>query len=116
MTHRGEIVENAIRQSGYSITEMAKKLNISRRHLYNIFQKYTIDNDTILEIGKLLNYDFSIEIKELLPTLVEEPLEKYLTELEKTKEEVEQWKNKYIVLLEEHKNLLEKSKENKSVG
>ncbi len=110
MMHKGEIIENAIRQSGYSITEMAKKLKISRRHLYNIFQKYTIDNDTIIEIGRLLNHDFSEEIKGLTTNIAEEPNEKYHTELEKTREEVELWKNKYISLLEEHKLLLEKRK------
>ena len=112
MMHKGEIIENAIRQSGYSITEMAKKLNISRRHLYNIFQKYTIDNDTILEIGKLLNHDFTSEIKGLTSNLVEEPNGNYKNELEKTREEMEQWKNKYISLLEEYKKLLEEKKGN----
>ena len=110
--HKGEIIENAIRQSGYSITEMAKKLKISRRHLYNLFQKYNIDNDTILQIGKLINHDFSGEIKNITSgTLVQEPVEKYITEIEKVKNEVELWKNKYIHLLEDHKQLLEKIKE-----
>ncbi len=111
MVHKGEIIETAIRQSGYSITEMAKKLKISRRQLYNLFQKYNIDDDTVLKIGKLIHYDFSIEIKSLSHSIVEEPLEKYSTELDKIRNEVEVWKNKYILLLEEHKQLLEKIKE-----
>jgi plasmid maintenance system antidote protein VapI len=112
MMHKGEIIENAIRQSGYSITEMAKKLKISRRHLYNLFQKYNIDNDTVLQIGKLINHDFSGEIKNISSiTLTEEPVEKYITEIEKVKNEMEIWKNKYIHLLEDHKKLLEKMKE-----
>jgi plasmid maintenance system antidote protein VapI len=111
MVHKGEIIERAIRQSGYSITEMAKKLKISRRQLYNLFQKYNIDNDTVLKIGKLIHYDFSVEIKNLSPSLSEEPLEKYTTEIDKIRNEVELWKNKYILLLEEHKLLLEKIKE-----
>ncbi len=111
MLNKGEIIENAIRQSGYSITEMAKKLKISRRHLYNLFQKYNIDNDTILQIGKLINHDFSGEIKNITYTTAEEPVEKYVTEIEKVRNEVEIWKDKYIHLLEEHKQLLEKLKE-----
>ncbi|HSZ24596.1 MAG TPA: helix-turn-helix domain-containing protein [Cytophagaceae bacterium] len=110
MLHKGEIIENAIRQSGYSITEMAKKLNISRRHLYNLFQKYNIDNDTILKVGKFINHDFSEEIKGLSYSLLEEPVEKYHLEIDKTKKEIEYWKNKYILLLEEYKFLLEKTK------
>ncbi len=110
MTHKGEIIENAIRQSGYSITEIAKRLTISRRHLYNLFQKYNIDNETVLEIGKLINHDFSIEIKGLSTQNVEEPNEKYNSDLEKSRQEVNFWRNKYITLLEEHKLLLEKTK------
>jgi plasmid maintenance system antidote protein VapI len=111
MMHKGEIIENAIRQSGYSITEMAKKLKISRRHLYNLFQKYNIDNDTILQIGKLINHDFSGEIKNITSTsMAEEPVGKYATEMERIKTELEIWKNKYIHLLEDHKKLLEKIK------
>lgn len=111
MMHKGEIIENAIRQSGYSITDIAKKLKISRRHLYNLFQKYNIDNDTVSEIGKIINHDFSGEIKGLAIQILEEPSAKYITELERLKEEVNLWKNKYISLLEEHKLLLEKVKQ-----
>jgi predicted transcriptional regulator len=111
MEHKGEIVENAIRQSGHSLTDIAKKLNISRRHLYNLFEKIHIDHDTILQIGKIINHDFTIEIKGFAHYRAEEPYEKYLSELEKVREEVEVWKNKYITLLEEHKLLLEKVKQ-----
>jgi hypothetical protein len=114
MTHKGEIIENAIRQSGYSITEVSKRLKISRRHLYNLFQKYNIDDDTIIEVGKIINHDFSGEIKGLTLPIAEEPEGKYNTELEKSREEINFWKNKYISLLEEHKLLLEKIKENKN--
>ncbi len=112
--HKGEIIENAVRQSGYSITEVARKLKISRRHLYNLFHKYNIDNDTVLLIGKIINHDFSGEIKGLGISLVEEPAHKYLSELERLREEVDHWKNKYISLLEEHKYLLEKIKKGDS--
>ena len=111
MTHKGEIIETAIRQSGYSITEISKRLKISRRHLCNLFQKYNIDNETILEIGKIINHDFSGEIKGLTISIAEEPIEKYTTQADKNREEVNFWKNKYISLLEEHKLLLEKIKE-----
>lgn len=63
MEHKGEIIENAIRQSGHSLTDIAKKLKISRRHLYNLFNKNNIDHDTILQIGRIINHDFSYEIK-----------------------------------------------------
>jgi predicted transcriptional regulator len=111
MMHKGEIVENAIRQSGYSITDIAKKLKISRRHLYNLFQKYNIDNDTVSNIGKIINHDFTGEIKGFSMPILEEPAEKYITEIERIKDEVNLWKNKYINLLEEHKLLLEKIKQ-----
>lgn len=96
--HHGEIIEKAIRESGYALTIIAKKMGRSRNHLYNLFQYNKIPYETILEIGKIINYDFSTEI--------------YALQVENMKietinnNETLYWKEKYYDLLEEHHKLL----------
>ena len=111
MQHKGEIVEKAIRESGYSITKIAKNMSKSRRWMYLVFENPNVSLDVIIEIGKIIHHDFSDEVKELiyykieaLKTLSEEPSETY----RKQQTEIEHWKNKYLLLLEQHNKLLTK--------
>jgi len=59
--HRGEMVELAIRKSGYTITTISEKLGVSRNTLYNKFQKPNLNYDFIALVGQLIHYDFSNE-------------------------------------------------------
>lgn len=104
MQHRGEIIEKAVRESGVSISKLAKRMNKSRQYIYNIFTTIDVNPDVILEIGKIIGHDFTSEIQ--IFQLVEEPIVKY----NKLNEEVLYWKNKYIDLLEKYNKLLEKAK------
>ncbi len=120
MQHKGEIVEKAIRQSGYSITKLAKKLGKSPRWMYYMFESSSVPIDYILEIGELIHHDFSEDIKELKKYKavvknqeVAEQLPPYRTK----QEECDLWKNKYLELLEKHNQLLlklTKEKKNKT--
>ncbi len=109
--HKGEIVEKAVRESGYSITRLAKKLGKSRRWVYQIFDKPNVPINYIIEIGKAIHHDFSAEIKELneykrsvrLQTW-DDPEGEFFTE----KDKAEYWKNKYLLLLEKYNELLTK--------
>ena len=111
MQHRGEIVKKAIQLSGYSITKLSEKLGRSRRWMYQVFENSTVSLDLILEIGKIIHYDFSGDIKELKhlknkPFIAADRQENYYTKKEET---AEYWKNKYLQLLEEHNALLKRS-------
>ena len=74
MEHKGEIIENAIRQSGHSLTDIAKKLNISRRHLYNLFEKLNIEGSldfNILSLGfRMVDTEESDESPAKILTLI----------------------------------------------
>ncbi len=110
MQNKGEIIEKAVRQSGYSITKLAKKLGKSTRWMYYMFESSNVSIDYILEIGEIIHYDFSNDIKELKKY-------KMLNEVQEIKEseisykskqiEFEFWKNKYLTLLEKHNQLLQ---------
>lgn len=107
MVHRGEIVEDAIRKSGITITQVAKRLGKSRRHIYNIFDDPNVPLETILQISKITHHDFSKEIPEIKPSNNSQ----FLGEDDgdyKTTSQAEYWKNKYLELLEKYNELLEK--------
>ena len=102
MQHKGEIVEKAVRQSGIPLTKLVGRLGKSRKWIYNAFENPQLSLDVILEIGKIIHYDFSNEIKELNSN-------NSVNETRPIFNEVEYWKNKYLYLLEEYKTLLEAS-------
>lgn len=113
MQHRGEIIENAIRQSGYSITKLAKKLGKSARWMYYMFESYNVPLDYILEIGAIIHYDFSTEIKELKKYERENngalSNKDNKTNYSVVNPETEYWKNKYLLLLEKYNDLLQET-------
>ena len=105
MQHRGEIVEKAIRQSGYSLSKVAERLGKSRRWIYNAFENPALPLDYIYAIGRIIHYDFSSEIPvgTVSTSLLQEPP---LT-MNPPSDDHERWKEKYYELLERYNALLE---------
>ncbi|MCH2223623.1 MAG: helix-turn-helix domain-containing protein [Crocinitomicaceae bacterium] len=109
MQHKGEIIERCIRESGYSITKLAKRMGKSRRWVYQIFESSNVSIDYILDIGKIIHHDFSEDINELKSysaSLANQMLMEPPQKFESDKEEVEFWKNKYLLILEKYNELL----------
>jgi CRISPR/Cas system-associated exonuclease Cas4 (RecB family) len=106
MQHRGEIVERAIRKSGYPISEIARKLGKSRRWMYLMFDNSQVDIESIISIGKIIHHDFSSEIRELSAINTNSYLE---PDIKYNKQTKEYWKNKYLRLLENYNELLKKT-------
>lgn len=109
MIHRGEIVEQAVRQSGISITNVAKKLGKSRRHLYNLFEEPHVSIDVILQIGKVIHYDFTEVIPEIKKSIHAQEMTDSTSQYE-TEGSAEYWKDKYLRLLERYNELLEEKR------
>lgn len=105
MIHRGEIVERVVRNSGIPLTRIVAKMNKSRRWIYNVFETSDLSLDLILEFGKILHYDFSQDIPQLVngKSVVSDVSSTY------DAENVDYWKNKYYLLLEEYNELLKVS-------
>jgi hypothetical protein len=103
MQHRGEIIKEAVYKSGYPITELAKRMGKSRRWVYLLFENNTVSIDIMLQIGKIIHYDFSEELNRPSANLftTNEPQSLYISD-------EEYWKNKYLNLLEEYNELLKK--------
>lgn len=103
MEHRGEIIEQAVRRSGISIVTISKKMGKSRRWLYLQFENPLVSLDVVLQIGKIIYYDFSEDIQLLkVHSLVSEKDENG------TQREVDYWKEKYYAMMEEYLLLLKK--------
>ena len=108
MQHRGEILKEAIYKSGVPITELAKRMGKSRRWMYLLFENSNVSLDIVLQIGKIIHYDFTDEIKEFNPS--QKVLEKSTLDSKKENPDAEYWKNKYLNLLEDYHELSKKEK------
>ncbi|TRX11637.1 hypothetical protein [Flavobacterium gawalongense] len=108
MQHRGEIIRKAVYNSGYTITEIAKCIGKSRKWMYLMFENSNVSLDIVLQIGKIIHYDFTDEIKEFSPS--QRVIEKSPLDSKKENSDAEYWKNKYLKLLEEYNDLLKLKK------
>ncbi|WP_289666012.1 hypothetical protein [Flavobacterium panacagri] len=104
MQHRGEIIKKAVYNSGIPISEVAKRLSKSRRWMYLLFENSNVSLDLVLEIGKIIHYDFKEEIKEFSP--FNKAIAEATTDYQIDESQAEYWKNKYLKLLEEYNLLL----------
>jgi lambda repressor-like predicted transcriptional regulator len=103
--HRGEIVEKAIRESGYSLTVVSKKLGISRNTLYNKFEDPNLNDDFIYKVSQAIHYDFSIHLPELNQIEKFSEVSQNLFK-DKTAKDYKNLYTKYTDLLEKHNELM----------
>ncbi|AMR30531.1 hypothetical protein A0256_03385 [Mucilaginibacter sp. PAMC 26640] len=107
--HKGQVVEYIVRRNGYSITDLATELNVNRRTVYNYFQNSNLKYDVIYKIGLIIRYDFSKEFPEVL-TCNEFEIKNRQTQslitVDEMKANAEQWKDKYVQLLEDYNEAL----------
>tara|TARA_B110000459_G_scaffold201886_1_gene253620 strand:- start:75 stop:398 length:324 start_codon:yes stop_codon:yes gene_type:complete len=104
MQHKGQALEKAVRESGIPLTKITKRMNKSRRWIYNAFENPNLGIDYIIEIGEIIHYDFSdvlVELKKFRATAVDKS---DATD----KEGSEYWKNKYLDLIEKYNEILER--------
>jgi flagellar basal body P-ring protein FlgI len=59
MPHQGEILQEAIKNSGISITRIVEELHITRPTIYRKFKEETLDYSFVKKIGEIINHDFS---------------------------------------------------------
>ncbi|RZJ58274.1 MAG: hypothetical protein EOO55_01200 [Hymenobacter sp.] len=59
MPHQGEIVQDAIKSSGISITRIVEELGITRPTMYRKFKDDTLDANFVRKIGEIIGHDFA---------------------------------------------------------
>jgi predicted RNase H-like HicB family nuclease len=112
LINRGKVLEKVFKASGFSLTELSKRVAYDRTTVYRHFAKPDIEFPILIKYGKALNHDFTVEFPELSNyfSQIEEPINAYTTHtLAEALKERDIWKDKYIRLLEKHNALILKS-------
>lgn len=108
--HLGNILEQAIRMERIGISELSRKLRVSRRTIYNWFEQENLNIQIILKVGEIIGHDFSAELPENLLRSHRRLLSFDDTSAESRGEidnnSVYFWMNKYVSLLEKYNDLL----------
>lgn len=108
--HRGQIVELTVKHCAVSISDIARKLQISRRTLYNWFETRNLDFDIIWRIGCVIEHDFRKEFpRELAARTTFFNNGKIAQPHEATNDlgnSVYYWMDRYIKLLEKYNEKL----------
>ncbi|WP_207425868.1 helix-turn-helix transcriptional regulator [Pedobacter sp. SYSU D00535] len=106
----GEIVELVIRRDNVSISELSRKLRVSRRSIYNWFNRQHLSKDVICKIGDVLGHDFSAELPEVFNNNNSEHNVSYPdldeADVSDKPDSAQYWRTKYIKLLEKHNDYL----------
>jgi len=100
--HRGEIVEEIVRKSGYSIKKLSERLGMSRNTLYNRFREADLSFEFISAISNVIHYNFAVDFPEM-----EEDVDEYnLSYIDRDTAELLKLEKKYTDLLERYNKLL----------
>lgn len=110
--HIGKILEKIVRMERIGISELSRKLKVSRRTIYNWFEQENLNLQILFDVGEIIGHDFTNDLPESmlhrirrLPS-TEAPVLTNEDELASTS--VYFWMNKYVSLLEKYNHLLSK--------
>jgi transcriptional regulator with XRE-family HTH domain len=106
----GQIVEKVVKLDRMSISEISRKLNVSRRTLYNWFETKNLSADIIEKIGLVIGHDFSEEFPDMFEENKNLRESDFNNTNQQTKENISDpiyyWMDKYIKLLERFNEVL----------
>jgi plasmid maintenance system antidote protein VapI len=112
IVNAGEIVELAVRRQNINISELSRRMHVNRRTLYNWFQQRELNEDVIVRIGNVINYDFSGDFHNELKICQynvnsTHQIESSANVDKYSPESTYYWMEKYIELLKDYKKLLQ---------
>lgn len=110
----GQILERLVRRDRMGISELSRKLNVSRRTVYNWFGQDRLHHEVIWQVGSLLGQDLSESFPNVFPK--SDTSQQIFSEHEGKQStagssSVYFWMNKYISLLEKYNDLLSVSEQ-----
>ena len=108
----GQVIERVVRRDHVRISELSRKLHVSRRTIYNWFNQESLSFEIICKIGNAITHDFSKEFPDDFARMDHEigndmnhlMNEDYMSN--NSSGSVNYWMNKYINLLEKYNELL----------
>lgn len=102
--HHGEIIKTAIKQKGIKVTELTKKLEISKYKLHKAFNTPILEEAFIIRLGIAIQHDFSESIPEIAHAYtLKKSIQKQ--EAETLKKKINHMEEKYLQLLEHYTKL-----------
>lgn len=60
--HIGQLIKTVFERSGMTVSDFARLLNCERTNIYTIFKRRTIDVELLINISKILKYNFFEDI------------------------------------------------------
>lgn len=113
--NRGQVLATAVETSGLSKEEVANKAGYTRSAYYKHVENPNLDYHILMAYGRAIKHDFTEEFPDMPKYILEEPEEAYgkPKSIEDALRLVEQWKHKYIELLEKYNRLIEERMEKK---
>ncbi|MDR2971383.1 MAG: hypothetical protein LBU83_05585 [Bacteroidales bacterium] len=60
--HIGKKIQYVFNQSGLTVSQFARMLDVYRPRIYSIFESKTIETDMLCKISDVLHYDFFSEV------------------------------------------------------
>lgn len=116
----GQVLERVVRRDRMGISELSRKLNVSRRTIYNWFDQKSLNPEIIWKVGTVIGHDFSVELPETFAKnshYINEALDAHTEDQAKgDPNSVYFWMNKYIKLLEKYNEILSHNNIEKSVS
>ena len=92
--HIGNKIREVVKKSGISVTRFAGNINCSRRNVYSIFDKETIDIGLLLKIGNVLEYDFFSDYQHALAPYAKDNITEESPRVEEPRKDVEYYLQK----------------------
>jgi len=108
----GRVVERVVRRHPMGISKIARKLQVSRRTVYNWFGQTKIDIDVLIRIGAAIGHDFSVDFPVEFAMLAghqQDALDSIPEAGIRQGNPVYYWMHKYIKLLERYHETLSDS-------
>lgn len=106
--HKGKVLKHIVKKSGIKLIKLSQKLGVSRGKLGLFFSRKEVDGKFLMEVGKIVKYDFSVDFPDLIPFKLEQ-LEKESLEVfeASTQEDIIKVQRIYIELLEKQDHLFQ---------
>lgn len=108
--HYGHAVEKVIRRNSIGISEIARRMGVSRKSIYNWFESEKITVEIIKRIGCVIDHDFSKEFPDDMKFYTEwnqtNMQDRHNFGEEKNIDSVYYWMDRYIKLLENFNAIL----------
>lgn len=112
---RGQLLATAVEATGLNKELVAKRAGYSRSAYYKHVETPDLEYYILMAYGKAIKHDFTEDLPDMPKYMLEEPEEIYgrPKSLDEAIKLLDQWKNKYLELLEKYRSLIEERLEQK---